>query len=122
MVDNPHEWLEWARELGAPPVPAGPLPAALHAAGDALDIDIADDVAAAAARGSFAQATLRLLVVNLTARDALDCHLNRTPLDTGSATSRILYNDFCYEFALSPEALRQGWKPAADRGPAPQPR
>ena len=111
VVDNPHEWLEWAQELGAPPVPAGPLPAALHAAGDALDVelDIADDVASAAARGSFAQATLRLLVVNLTARDELDFQLNDTPLDPGSAVSRILYNDFWYEFALAPEALRQGW-------------
>ena len=111
VVDNPHEWLEWAQELGAPPVPAGPLPAALHAAGDAtaVDLDIADDVASAAARGSFAQATLRLLVVNLTARDALDYHLNDTPLDASSATSRILYNDFWYELTLSPGALRQGW-------------
>ena len=48
-------------------------------------------------------------MVNLTARDALDCQLNDTPLDTEAATSRILYNDFWYEFTLSPEALRQGW-------------
>ena len=111
VVDNPHEWAEWAQELGAPPVPAGPLPVALRAAGDTtdIDIDIADDVASAAARGSFAQATLRLLVVNLTARDALDYLLNDTPLDADSAISRILYNDFWYEFALSPGALWQGW-------------
>ena len=110
-VDNPHEWLEWARELGAPPVPAGPLPVALRTAGDVTDIgiDVADDVASAAARGSFAQATLRLLVVNLTAHDELDYLLNDTLLDTRSATSKILYNDFWYEFALSPGAVRQGW-------------
>ena len=47
--------------------------------------------------------------MNLTARDALDYHLNDTPLDASSATSRILYNDFWYEFTLSPGALRQGW-------------
>ena len=111
LVDNPHEWLEWARELGAPPVPAGPLPVALHAPGDTTDIqiDIADNVVSAAAHGTFAQAMLRLLVVNLTVRDALDLHLNDTPLDTDSATSKILYNDFWYEFTLSPGALRQGW-------------
>ena len=48
-------------------------------------------------------------MVNLTARDALDYHLNDTPLDPGSAASKILYNDFWYEFALAPAALRQGW-------------
>ena len=110
VVDNPHEWVDWARELGAPPVPAGPLPVALHAAGDLvhIDVDVADDVAAAAARGALAEASLRILVVNLTDRDELDYHFNDTLLDTGSATRRILYNDFWYEFDLSPGWLRQG--------------
>ena len=111
IVDNPHEWVEWARELGAPPVPSGPLPIELDDAGKTarIDIDVAGDVAAAAARGSLAEATLRMLVVNLTAQDEVEYHLNDTVLDIRAATSRILYNDLWYEFALAPEWLRQGW-------------
>ena len=108
VVDNPHNWQDVAAELGAPPVPAGPLPVALQHAGDtaSVKIDIADD----AERGNGPEETvLRLLVINLTSQDHVEYTLNGKPLDPSRAQSRLLYNDCWTDFHLQPGTLKRGW-------------
>jgi hypothetical protein len=108
VVDNPHDWENVATELGAPPVPAGPLPVALRSAGDIANvkIDIADEL-----QGDDGpdEILLRLLVVNLTSQDSVAYTLNGTALDPSQAQTRLLYNDCWIDFALQREALSPGW-------------
>ena len=67
LVDNPFDWDVMTEELGAPSVPPGPLPIALEKPGDSAEvpIDIADDVQTAIADGLLSEATLRVMIVNL---------------------------------------------------------
>ena len=111
LVDHPHDWEVAALELGGPSIPPGPLPVSLEKAGDSAEIpiDIADDVAAARADGSLAQATLRVMIVNLSALDDVTFALNGTQLDSASAQQRLLYDDCWLEFDVSGGQLRQGW-------------
>ena len=110
LVDNPFDWDVMTEELGAPSIPPGPLPIALEKPGDSAEvpIDIADDVQAAVADGSLAEATLRLMIVNLSALDEVEFALNDSPLDDASVRRRLLYNDCWLEFDVR-GLLRQGW-------------
>ena len=110
LVDNPFDWDVMTEELGAPSVPPGPLPIALAKSGDSTDvpIDIADDTQAAIADGTLAEATLRVMIVNLTSLDEVDFALNDNPLDDALVRRRLLYNDCWLEFDVS-ELLQQGW-------------
>ena len=110
LVDNPFDWDVMTEELGAPSVPPGPLPISLEKSGDSSEvpIDIADDVQAAIADGSLDEATLRLMIENLTSLDELDFALNDNPLDDTLVRQRLLYNDCWLEFDVS-ELLQQGW-------------
>jgi len=112
VVDNPHDWHNVASELGAPPVPAGPLPVALSGPGDIANvkIDIADDLDCD--DGPVA-VLLRLLVVNLTSQDSIAYTLNGKALDPAQAQTRLLYNDCWIDFPVQPEALRPGWNELA---------
>ncbi len=110
LVDNPFDWDVMTEELGAPSIPPGPLPIALAKPGDSTEvpIDIADDIQAAAAEGSLAEATLRLMIVNLSSLDKVEFALNDTPLDEALIRKRLLYNDCWLEFDVK-KLLRQGW-------------
>ena len=111
LIDNPHDLEVSALELGGPPIPPGPLPVSLEKAGDSAEIplDIADDLTAAEADGSLAQATLRIMIVNLTALDDVTFALNGTQLDSATARRRLLYDDCWLEFDVTNGRLRRGW-------------
>ena len=89
----------------------GPLPSTLERPGDEAEIllDIADDLDAAATDGTLKDATLRLLVEQLTALDDLQFDLNDNTLDPSLARRRLLYNDTWLDFNVSPPLLKQGW-------------
>ena len=110
LVDNPFDWDVMTEELGAPSVPPGPLPIALEKPGDSAEvpIDIADDIHAAIANGSLAEATLRLMIENLSSLDEVDFALNGKSLDESLVRRRLLYNDCWLEFDVR-ELLQQGW-------------
>jgi len=110
LVDNPYDWDVMTEELGAPSIPPGPLPIELAKTGDSTEIriDIADDVQAAALEGSLAEASLRLMIVNLSALDVVEFELNGSPLDNATVRRRLLYNDCWLEVDVS-GVLRQGW-------------
>ena len=110
LVDNPFDWDVMTEELGAPSVPPGPLPIALEKSGDSAEvpIDIADDIQAAVANGSLAEATLRLMIENLSSLDEVDFALNGKSLDESLFRRRLLYNDCWLEFDVR-ELLQQGW-------------
>lgn len=82
----------------------GPLPLNLSQAGDAteLNVEIADDPAAAGA-----QATLRLMIEQLTSLDHLELRLNGTSLDLSSAKKRLNYNDCWLDFDVT-KLMRKG--------------
>ena len=113
LADKPPEWNTVAAELDAPPVPKGPLPMEIDRPGDtaAVRMDIADDVAGAKADGSLAEATLRIMLVNLTSVDDIEFRLNGETLDRGGATKHILlYNEYWLDFDVSSSpALNKGW-------------
>jgi len=111
LVDNPHNWQGVANEMGAPPIPKGPLPVDLMNPGDTANvtIDIADDIKQAAIDGAFEKATLRILVVNLTSIDSIEFSLNGMQLDFNAAQKKLLYNDCWIEFDVSDSVLIQGW-------------
>ena len=111
LVDKPDSWQTFADELGEPPVPPGPLPVDLSDPGDIADIqiDVADDVAGAVAENALAEATLRLMIVNLTARDQISFELNGTPVDRSAADVHLMYNDCWLDFDVSRGPLTQGW-------------
>ena len=112
LADKPPDWEQDAAELDAPPVPKGPLPIEIDQPGDtaAVRMDIADDVAGAKADGSLAEATLRILLVNLTSVDDIEFRLNGETLDRAGATKHILYNEYWLDFDVSSSpALKQGW-------------
>ena len=100
LVDNPFDWDVMTEELGAPSVPPGPLPITLEKSGDSAEvpIDIADDIQAAIAGGSLAEATLRLMIENLSLLDEVDFALNGHSLDDAPVRRRLLYNDCWLEF------------------------
>ena len=110
LVDNPYDWDVMTEELGAPSIPPGPLPIELAKTGDSTEIriDIADDVQAAVSEGSLAEASLRLMIVNLSALDVVEFELNGSPLDNATVRRRLLYNDCWLEVDVS-GVLRQGW-------------
>ena len=89
----------------------GPLPAMLAGAGDEVEVsvDIADDLASASRDRALKEATLRLLIEQLTSLDELQFDLNGNALDPSLARTRLLYNDAWLEFDVSPPLLRQGW-------------
>jgi len=76
----------------------GPLPLNLAQAGDSveLNVEIADDPTT-----SHAQATLRLMIEQLTTLDHLELRLNGTSLDLASAKKRLNYNDCWLDFDVS---------------------
>ena len=73
-----------------------------------VPIDIADDIQAAVANGSLAEATLRLMIENLSSLDEVDFALNGKSLDESLFRRRLLYNDCWLEFDVR-ELLQQGW-------------
>jgi len=87
----------------------GSLPIDLAATGDTtqINLEIADDLDSARKDGALRQATLRLLIEQLTVLDALDIRLNGKPLDMAAATKRLNYNDCWLDFDVS-TTLRQG--------------
>ena len=89
----------------------GPLPVTLEGPGDETEIlvDIADDLAEAATDETLKDATLRLLVEQLTDLDDLQFDLNDNTLDASLARRRLLYNDAWLDFNVSPPLLLQGW-------------
>ncbi len=105
-VDSPADWETMRYELGAPPIPKGPLPQTLAVAGDSAEIpiDIADDVG----DGS-PSATLRLLVVNLTDHDNLIITLNGVELNMATAIIALNYDDCWLDFDVSNGPLQRGW-------------
>ena len=112
LADKPPHWERMAVELEAPPVPKGPLPIDIDQPGDtaAVRMDIADDVSAAKTDGSLAEATLRVLLINLTSVDDIEYRLNGETLDPSGATKHILYNEYWLDFDVSSSpALKQGW-------------
>ncbi len=110
LVDNPFDWDVMTEELGAPSVPPGPLPITLEKSGDSAEvpIDIADDIQAAIAGGSLAEATLRLMIENLSLLDEVDFALNGHSLDDAPVRRRLLYNDCWLEFDVK-DSLKMGW-------------
>ncbi len=82
----------------------GPLPIALQRPGDRaeLRIDVADDPA------DGGQATLRLLIEQLTAPDEVAVELNGAALDPDRARRRIHFNDAWLDLDVTGH-LRQGW-------------
>ena len=83
----------------------------LAGAGDEVEVsvDIADDLASASRDRALKEATLRLLIEQLTSLDELQFDLNGNALDPSLARTRLLYNDAWLEFDVSPPLLRQGW-------------
>jgi len=111
LVDNKPHGEIFARELGSPTIPSSPLPVCLAGQGDLaeISIDIADDVSEAESTGSLLEATLRIMIVNLTAEDELNFKLNGEQLNRSAARTQLLYNDCWIEFDVSGSLLRQGW-------------
>ena len=62
-----------ANEMGAAPIPEGPLPVELTNPGDTahVQIDISDNLKHAGSDGILEKATLRILIVNLTCLDSV---------------------------------------------------
>jgi hypothetical protein len=87
----------------------GSLPVILPKAGDTaqVNVEIADDPATANREGVLCQATLRLLIEQLTTLDQLDLRLNGAPLDPATARKRLNYNDCWLDFDVS-QAMRKG--------------
>jgi hypothetical protein len=105
-VDSPADWDTMRYELGAPAVAQGPLPQTLANTGDSAEvsIDIADDIA----DGS-PNATLRVLIVNLTNRDDVTFTLNDVELDITRAKIALNYDDCWLDFDVSKGPLKRGW-------------
>ena len=82
----------------------GPLPIALDGPGDRaeLRLDVADDPR------DGGQATLRLLIEQLTAQDEVAIELNGALLDPDRARRRIHFNDTWLDLDVTGH-LRQGW-------------
>ena len=89
---------------------SGPIPVTLEKPGDEteVEVDVADDLVSADADGALKEATLRLLVEQLTVLDELDFTLNGNALDQSLARQRLLFNDAWLDFDVSPPLLRQG--------------
>ena len=87
----------------------GTLPLNLAALGDEakLNVETADDFAAAQHDGVQASVTLRLMVEQLTSLDKLDIQLNGTTLEVASAKQRLNYNDCWLDFDVS-KIMRKG--------------
>jgi len=87
----------------------GTLPLKLDRAGDAvkINVEIADDLAAAQHDGALREVTLRLMIEQLTALDQLDLQLNGVPLDIASAKQRLNYNDCWLDFDVS-KSMQKG--------------
>lgn len=111
LVDRPMDWLRWTNELGAPPIPKGPLPVRLTKTDDTAEIpiDIADDLLSASQDRLLDEVILRLMIYNLTALDTLEFSLNGTILDAASVRKRLLYNECWIDFDAPPPLLRQRW-------------
>ena len=90
--------------------PDGPIPTLLNEVGDvaAIKLDVADDVETARDEGVLLSASLRTMIVHLTALDELSYRLNEHALDRKSASCRLLYNDCWLEWEVGP-LLRLGW-------------
>ena len=82
--------------------PCGPIPAELSVAGDRaeFDLDVADDLETARGEGALFTALLRVMIIHLTGRDELTCHLNGHALDRESASCRLIYNDCWLEWEV----------------------
>jgi hypothetical protein len=87
----------------------GSLPIVLAAAGAAaeVNVEIADDLASARREGVLREATLRLLIEQLTALDRLELRLNGARLDPAAARKRLNYNDCWLDFDVS-AGMRNG--------------
>ena len=87
----------------------GVLPIILANTGDTaeINVEIADDLAAAQRDGALREATLRLLVEQLTALDQVELQLNGCSLDVAAAKKRLNYNDCWLDFDVS-GMLRRG--------------
>ena len=81
----------------------GSLPINLASAGDGaeINVEIADDLASARRDGVLREATLRLLIEQLTVLDKVEIQLNGAPLDVASAKKRLNYNDCWLDFDAS---------------------
>ena len=97
-------------ELENSTAPDGPIPAELRGAGDVaeLDLDVADDLEAARSEGALLSASLRVMILHLTAIDELTYRLNGHALERESVSCRLLYNDCWLEWEVG-SLLRQGW-------------
>lgn len=89
--------------LVGPQKHGGPLPIHLpHATNHAeINVEIADDLEAAKKDGRLKSATLRLMIVQLTALDELDLRINGRPLDLATAKKRLNYNDCWLDFDVA---------------------
>ena len=87
----------------------GTLPLKLAQAGDSvtINVEIADDLAAARHDSALRETTLRLMIEQLTSLDQLDIQLNGATLDLASAKKRLNYNDCWLDFDVS-ESMRKG--------------
>ena len=87
----------------------GPLPLNLARAGDAqeINVEIADDLDAARHDGILREATLRVMIEQLTSLDQLDVQFNGTPLNVASAKKRLNYNDCWVDFDVA-NIIRKG--------------
>jgi len=87
----------------------GSLPIVLAPAGATaeVNVEIADDLAAARREGVLREATLRLLIEQLTALDRLELRLNGIALDPTAARQRLNYNDCWLDFDVS-RSMRKG--------------
>jgi hypothetical protein len=85
------------------------LPFDLAKAGDAaeINVEIADDLAAAQAASAPAEITLRLMIEQLTSLDQIDIALNGSALNVASAKQRLNYNDCWLDFDVS-KSMRNG--------------
>ena len=111
LVDNPVNWEGTTLELGAPPIPKGPLPVCLKDVGDIgeISVDIGDDLNAAVRDGALKEAILRLLIVQLTGLDKLKIRLNDRELDLELTRTYLSYNDYWLDFDVSRPLLKRGW-------------
>jgi len=95
-----------------PSTRGGTLPLNLARAGDTheINVEIADDLAAAQHEGVPPEVTLRLMVEQLTSLDQLEFQLNSVILDMASAKKRLNYNDCWLDFDVS-KTMRKGNNP-----------
>lgn len=83
-----------------------PLTLAPEAPAQEINVEIADDIAAAKRDGLLKEVTLRVLVEQLTSLDKLEVRFNGHPLDLAKATKHLNYNDCWVDFDVADTVQR----------------